>query len=148
MKIDEIVEMSHTTQKVMILEVVLHSTTSRPSFLAKTTLIAESTTTGPCRSQCYNCGNSWPHVNAPCPARGKQCNNCNRLGHFAKVCVRQNKQILAVATESTSENTEILTTNNNVGQRPQALNLMNIFTRCKANKPHQASLQNPKTQNE
>jgi hypothetical protein len=42
-------------------------------------------------SKCYNCGNSWPHVNAPCPARGKQCNNCNRLGHFAKVC-RSTKQ--------------------------------------------------------
>ena len=87
MKIDEIVEMSHTTQHAMILEVVLHSTTSRPSFLAKTTLIADNRS----MSKCYNCGNSWPHVNAPCPARGKQCNNCNRLGHFAKVC-RSTKQ--------------------------------------------------------
>ena len=37
-------------------------------------------------AKCYNCGNSWPHVNAPCPAKGKQCKNCNRPGHFAKVC--------------------------------------------------------------
>ena len=25
-------------------------------------------------------------MNAPCPAKGKQCKNCNRPGHFAKVC--------------------------------------------------------------
>lgn len=37
-------------------------------------------------SKCYNCGNSWPHVDSPCPARGKSCRNCDRLGHFAKVC--------------------------------------------------------------
>lgn len=37
-------------------------------------------------SKCYNCGNSWPHISSPCPARGKSCRNCNRVGHFAKVC--------------------------------------------------------------
>ena len=40
----------------------------------------------PSAAKCYNCGNSWPHLNAPCPARGKQCKSCNRHGHFAKVC--------------------------------------------------------------
>ena len=37
-------------------------------------------------AKCYYCGNSWPHVNAPCPAKGKQCKSCNQPGHFAKVC--------------------------------------------------------------
>ena len=37
-------------------------------------------------SKCCNCGNSWPHVDSPCPARGKSCRNCDRLGLSAKVC--------------------------------------------------------------
>ena len=40
----------------------------------------------PSIAKCYNCGNSWPHLNAPCPARGKQCKSYNHHGHFAKVC--------------------------------------------------------------
>ena len=43
-------------------------------------------------AKCCNCGKSWPHVNAPCPARGKQCKNCNRPGHFAKVCRSTRRQ--------------------------------------------------------
>jgi hypothetical protein len=116
-----------------------HDTRSRSSFDNKSPEFSRQNNTdrrindNRSMSKCYNCGNSWPHVNAPCPARGKQCNNCNRLGHFAKVC-RSSKQ-----TNSRRRDRK-------QGQRPQALNLMNIFTRCKANKPQQASLQNPKTQ--
>ena len=35
---------------------------------------------------CRNCGRPWPHTNAPCPARGKQCNSCGKPNHFAKFC--------------------------------------------------------------
>ena len=75
-----------------------HDTRSRSSFDNKSPEFSRQNNTdrrindNRSMSKCYNCGNSWPHaINAPCPARGKQCNNCNRLGHFAKVC-RSTKQ--------------------------------------------------------
>ena len=36
--------------------------------------------------KCYNCGYNYPHVTKPCPAKGKQCNKCQKTGHFAQVC--------------------------------------------------------------
>ena len=36
--------------------------------------------------KCYNCGYSYPHVTKPCPAKGKQCNKCQKTGHFKQVC--------------------------------------------------------------
>ena len=35
---------------------------------------------------CRNCGEEWPHTHGPCPAKGKQCRNCNKFNHFAKLC--------------------------------------------------------------
>ena len=35
---------------------------------------------------CGNCGEEWPHTQGPCPAKGKQCRNCNKFNHFAKLC--------------------------------------------------------------
>ena len=35
--------------------------------------------------QCENCGGYAPHRN-PCPAWGKSCNACGKIGHFAQVC--------------------------------------------------------------
>ncbi|XP_071504784.1 uncharacterized protein [Diadema antillarum] len=34
---------------------------------------------------CYYCGGPYPHQTS-CPAAGKQCKACNKMGHFAKVC--------------------------------------------------------------
>lgn len=34
---------------------------------------------------CYFCGGSYPHEKA-CPAEGKTCNNCKKIGHFEQVC--------------------------------------------------------------
>ena len=35
-------------------------------------------------SECDKCG--YRHVRGTCPARGKQCASCQKIGHFAKVC--------------------------------------------------------------
>ena len=35
--------------------------------------------------KCDNCGGYAPHSN-PCPARGKSCNACRKIGHFAHLC--------------------------------------------------------------
>ena len=38
-------------------------------------------------SDCYHCGRQWPHSEEqPRPARGKTCDKCNKLNHFAAVC--------------------------------------------------------------
>ena len=37
--------------------------------------------------KCYNCGGPFPHSkDRPCPARGKACNKCSPLNHFASQC--------------------------------------------------------------
>ncbi|XP_056022138.1 uncharacterized protein LOC130055014 [Ostrea edulis] len=44
------------------------------------------------QSTCRNCGENFTHKQKPCPAKGKKCNSCHKLNHFAKVCrSRQNK---------------------------------------------------------
>ena len=35
--------------------------------------------------KCGNRGGYAPHRN-PCPARGKSCNACGKIGHFAHIC--------------------------------------------------------------
>ena len=35
---------------------------------------------------CYWCGSRQKHGKNACPARGKTCRNCQKEGHFAKVC--------------------------------------------------------------
>lgn len=37
---------------------------------------------GPGKQKCRNCGYPYPH-NGDCPAKGKKCNTCNKLNHFA-----------------------------------------------------------------
>ena len=36
--------------------------------------------------KCYRCNGIYPHVGRPCPAKGKTCNSCGKLNHFAAVC--------------------------------------------------------------
>ena len=41
----------------------------------------------PTQSTCFNCGRSSHTTGSKdCPARGRACNSCGRLGHFAAVC--------------------------------------------------------------
>ncbi|CAB3999686.1 PREDICTED: uncharacterized protein K02A2.6-like [Paramuricea clavata] len=42
---------------------------------------------------CRNCGGKFPHKDGieSCPARGKPCHNCKKIGHFAKYCRSQSK---------------------------------------------------------
>ena len=34
---------------------------------------------------CYFCGGAYPHARV-CPAKGKKCRNCGKIGHFDSVC--------------------------------------------------------------
>ena len=38
------------------------------------------------QNQCRKCGLNWPHVESPCPAAGKNCRNCGKANHFARMC--------------------------------------------------------------
>jgi hypothetical protein len=38
---------------------------------------------------CRNCGGYFPHTTL-CPAKGKECRACRKVGHFAKVCRSKN----------------------------------------------------------
>lgn len=41
-------------------------------------------------SLCYFCGNMYPHKGR-CRAKGKTCDNCGKLNHFASVCRSKHK---------------------------------------------------------
>ena len=45
----------------------------------------EKVTLASVKQLCYFCGNN-RHPRSKCPARTVQCNKCQKLGHFAKVC--------------------------------------------------------------
>ena len=40
----------------------------------------------PGQTTCYHCGETYPHK-YDCPAKGKECNTCGKLNHFAQVCL-------------------------------------------------------------
>lgn len=50
---------------------------------------------------CFRCGSSSHLANAPiCPATKVKCNNCAKVGHFARVCRSEKKVQLLDAPES------------------------------------------------
>ena len=41
----------------------------------------------PKQRRCYTCGEDYPHSGGiQCPARNQNCTNCNKPGHYARVC--------------------------------------------------------------
>ncbi len=65
--------------------------------------------------QCRNRGGQYPHQNGKqnCPAYGKKCHHCSKIGHFAKYCLskrketdRQKADINEMCTKPDSNNTE------------------------------------------
>jgi len=50
-------------------------------------------TPGNTRSVCYCCGRPGHRAKDPsCPANGKNCNNCSKVGHFASVCKSESQK--------------------------------------------------------
>ena len=37
--------------------------------------------------KCRKCGLVWPHKKGPCPAKGQTCRKCDKLNHFARMCL-------------------------------------------------------------
>ena len=62
------------------------------------------------KQQCRNCGGSWPHHGGQkrCPAFGKSCSKCNKVNHFAKVCLSSAKSFSTTVVES--ENKDVSAT--------------------------------------
>ena len=65
------------------------------------------------RNTCDNCGYELPHKSKECPARGKSCTSCNKVGHFASVC-RSSQQRSSHHTPRDSRHTSTSTSRANV----------------------------------
>ncbi|PIK53193.1 hypothetical protein BSL78_09903 [Apostichopus japonicus] len=37
------------------------------------------------KKKCYQCGHDFPHQGL-CPAKGKECHSCGKIGHYARMC--------------------------------------------------------------
>ena len=77
---------------------------------------------------CRNCGGKFPHKNGmeSCPARGKQCHNCQKMGHFAKYCKSPPKptgKVRSVTDNKTdldeSDDEYLFTVNTSSGNHPE-----------------------------
>ena len=65
------------------------------------------------RNTCDNCGYELTHKSKECPARGKSCTSCNKVGHFASVC-RSSQQRSSHHTPRDSRHTSTSTSRANV----------------------------------
>ena len=54
--------------------------------IKQTHLLSKAT---PQKASCFRCGNL-KHTAAMCPHKDKQCNNCRKIGHLARVCRSSN----------------------------------------------------------
>ena len=52
-------------------------------------------------SICRYCGGPFPHPkHTPCPAKGKVCHLCSKVGHFSRVCKSSNRKVRHVVRET------------------------------------------------
>ena len=82
---------------------------------------------------CKFCGGSW-HKRADCPANQRLCYKCNRMGHFAKVCLSKVKKIpktLATVSEDEKEHSYISALNNLIGD--EKINVIVLVNGVRAN---------------
>ena len=43
------------------------------------------------KKMCFNCGGDYPHKQQ-CPAKGRECDNCGKLNHYARCCRSEPKE--------------------------------------------------------
>ena len=55
---------------------------------------------------CRNCGYEFPHIRAPCPAKGKTCNLCKNFNHFARCCRSHQKKVNEVTNSELQSGSE------------------------------------------
>ena len=61
-------------------------------------------TSGPLKKDCPFCGSKYHRDGlSNCPARGKTCNNCNKLNHFSSVCFKKPYDNEQMPTPATTE---------------------------------------------
>ena len=57
--------------------------------------------------KCFNCGGPFPHTKEkPCPAKGKSCNKCSKMNHFASQC-RGGRGALSAVVEVDSSDEDL-----------------------------------------
>ena len=56
---------------------------------------------GTANKKCFRCGGQFPHIKK-CPALGKKCNFCSKMGHFERSCLSKNKNAKTHAIETCS----------------------------------------------
>lgn len=59
------------------------------------------------RKTCSYCGNKAHESKENCPAKGKQCKNCNKWNHFAKVCHSRQRKEVHTVSENELQNEDI-----------------------------------------
>lgn len=71
----------------------------------------QSTTDSPSSpAGCWYCGAEERHSKTECPATGKECNHCKKIGHFSKVCKQKAKtRINSVAVSRTTKTMAMVT---------------------------------------
>jgi hypothetical protein len=77
-------------------------TGTKPKFLPE-----ENHANKPAKQQgCKCCGGQHAWGRSNCPARNINCHNCQRMGHFAKVCFKSVKEVVLTEKEDDSGSEE------------------------------------------
>ena len=66
----------------------------------------------------FHCGESYPHMTGPCPAKGKTCNKCNKKNHYTKCCKSKHVKQIYIPNEATELDDYVFTTESFDHKRP------------------------------